>query len=361
MTDAPFELLNFPPSPLLFVCDHAANALPRAYDRLGLEAKALETHIAYDIGAADVARTLAEAYRAPAVLARWSRLLIDLNRGADDPTLIVKLSDGRIVPGNRDADSSETTLRLAQFHLPYHAAIEGEIARARAAGIVPAIVSIHSFTPVWKGAKRPWDVGILWDKDDRLARPLIAALTGAGFAVGDNEPYSGELENDCMFVHGTMNGLPHALIEIRQDLIGTEKDARAFAERLRPALGRAVIEMGKPELRFTRPLAVKIGEAIVDEKTRTELEAAVFRKLVAHLRARTDVQNIDLMVAAGFCRNCLGDWYREAAAGKGIELEKDAAREIVYGMKPAEWKRRYQKETTPEQLAAFEKSQKIRG
>lgn len=257
MTDASFELLNYPPGPLLFVCDHAANALPHAYDRLGLEAAALDTHIAYDIGAAEVARALAEACRAPAVLARWSRLLIDLNRGADDPTLIAKLSDGRIVPGNRNVDSGETARRLREFHLPYHAAIEGEIAHARAAGIVPVIASIHSFTPVWKGVKRPWDVGILWDRDDRLARPLIAALMCAGFRVGDNEPYSGELENDCMFVHGTTNGLPHALIEIRQDLIGTEKDARAFAGRLRPVLSKAIAEMGKPELRFTRPLAVK--------------------------------------------------------------------------------------------------------
>ena len=94
----------------------------------------------------------------------------------------------------------------------------------------------------------------------------------------------------------------------------------------------------------------------MDERTRTELEAAVFRRLVAHLRARTDVQNIDLMIVVGFCRNCLGDWYREAAAEKGIALDKDAAREIVYGMPPSEWKKRYQKEASPEQQAAFAKA-----
>ena len=96
----------------------------------------------------------------------------------------------------------------------------------------------------------------------------------------------------------------------------------------------------------------------MDEKTRTELEAAAFRRLVAHLRERSDVQNIDLMNLAGFCRNCLGDWYREAAAEKGIALEKDQAREIVYGMAPAEWKKRYQKEASAEQKAAFEKASK---
>jgi len=95
------------------------------------------------------------------------------------------------------------------------------------------------------------------------------------------------------------------------------------------------------------------GKCHMDEKLRTELQAAVFRRLVAHLSARTDVQNIDLMILAGFCRNCLGDWYREAAAERGIALETDEARALVYGMAPAEWKARYQKEATAEQLAAF--------
>ena len=360
MNDQPFELLRFAPQPsaLVFVCDHAANAVPHAYGTLGLTQAAFETHIACDIGAATVTRALAEAFGAPAILSRWSRLLIDLNRGVDDPTLIMKLSDGRIVPGNRGIDAAETARRLAQFHAPYHAAIAHEIAAARAAGIVPLLVSIHSFTPVWKGAKRPWEIGVLWDKDDRFARPLLAGLARAGFVVGDNEPYNGELENDCMYVHGTMNGLPHVLIEIRQDLVANEAEARAVAARLKPILDEAMAAMGPPAIRFTRPLMAKTGESIMDEKTRTETEAAVFRRLVAHLRERTDVQNIELMTMAGFCRNCLGDWYREAAAEKGIAFEKDEARALVYGMAPAEWKKRYQKEATPAQQAAFERAQK---
>ncbi len=351
--NAPFE--RFSPGPaqgrLLFVCDHASNALPQAYGTLGLDAGAYATHIAYDIGAAEVTRALAAAYGAPAILARWSRLLIDLNRGADDPTLVMKLSDGNIIPGNRHADAREVAKRLAQFHAPYHAAIEAEIA---AMGGVPVLISMHSFTPVWKDFKRPWEVGVLWDRDGRLALPLLDAFRRAGFAVGDNEPYSGELENDCLYAHGTMNGLPHVLIEMRQDLIATPDAARSFAMRLKPVLDEALAKMGKPDLKFTRPLK---GNAM-DEKTRTELEASVFRRLVAHLRKRSDVQNIDMMILAGFCRNCLGDWYREAAAEKGIALEKDAAREIVYGMAPSEWKKRYQSETTPEQQAAFERAQK---
>jgi predicted N-formylglutamate amidohydrolase len=360
MTDMPFERLEFSAEPqaLLFVCDHASNALPEAYGTLGLSPEAFGTHIASDIGAAHVTRVLARTFGVPAILARWSRLLIDLNRGADDPTLVMKLSDGRIIPGNRDADAAEVTRRLEQFHAPYHAAIAGEIVRARDAGRVPVLISMHSFTPAWKGVKRPWDVGVLWDKDARLARPLMQALARAGFTVGDNEPYSGELENDCLYVHGTMNGLPHVLIEIRQDLIATREQAEGFAERLVPILDEALAAMGAPEIRFTRALPIKTGDTQMDERTRTELEAAVFRRLVAHLRERTDVQNIDLMIVADFCRNCLGDWYREAASEKGLSLGKDDAREIVYGMPPAEWKKRYQKEATPEQLLAFEKAQK---
>ena len=361
MTAAPFE--RFPPASgarpgLIFLCDHASNALPEAYGTLGLEAEAFARHIAYDIGAAEATRTLAAAYGAPAILARYSRLLIDLNRGADDPTLVMKLSDGRIVPGNREVNAAETARRLSAYHAPYHDAVEAEIAAMRAAGIVPVLISMHSFTPAWKNRARVWDVGVLWDRDARLARPLIAALEKAGFTVGDNEPYSGELENDCMYRHGTMNGLPHVLIEMRQDHVATPEAARAFARRLKPAIDAALKAMGRAEIRFTRPLAPAKGVSAMDDVTRTELEAAVFRRLVAHLRERTDVQNIDLMITGGFCRNCLGDWYREAAAEKGIALEKDEARGLVYGMAPGEWKKRYQSEATPEQKAAFEASRK---
>ena len=360
MNEPGFEAIAARPggAPILFVCDHASNAVPQAYGTLGLEEGAFAAHIASDIGAATVTRALAETYGAGAVLARWSRLVIDLNRGADDPTLVMKLSDGRIVPGNRDADDAEIARRIEKFFRPYHDAIEERIAAMRGANVVPSIISMHSFTPVWKGFRRPWEVGVLWDRDGRLAHPLMAALARAGFTVGDNEPYKGELEGDCMWVHGTGNGLPHVLIEIRQDLIATPDDARAFAGRLKPVIDEAMRNMGAADVKYTRALPSPKGGPNMDEKTRTELEAAAFRRLVAHLRERTDVQNIDLMNLAGFCRNCLGDWYREAAAEHGIALEKDQAREIVYGMAPAEWKKRYQKEASAEQKAAFDKSQK---
>ncbi len=343
--------------PVLFVCDHASNRLPESYGTLALTPELLATHIAYDIGAGTVTRTLAEEFGAPAILARWSRLLIDLNRGADDPTLVMKLSDGALIAGNARAGASEITRRTAAYHEPYHAAIAEEINAFGARGLVPSVISIHSFTPAWKGRRRPWEVGVLWDRDPRLAQPLLDALRAAGLVVGDNEPYSGELENDCLYRHGTMNGLPHVLIEIRQDLIATEAEARAFARRLKPILEAALETVSTPRIYFTRPLTMKGHN--MDQTTRTELEAAVFRRLVAHLRERTDVQNIDLMITGGFCRNCLGDWYRDAAAEKGISLDKDEARGLIYGMTPAEWKTRYQKEATKEQQAAFEASQKI--
>ena len=343
------------PARLLFFCDHASNRVPQGLGTLGLSRDELSRHIAYDIGAAALTCELAHRFNAPAILARWSRLVVDLNRGADDPTVVMKLSDGQIISGNRDLDADGIAERIRLYHTPYHAALSERVARERGQGRVPVLVSIHSFTPVWRGSARPWQVGVLWDRDGRLAKPLMAALAADGIATGDNEPYSGALENDSLYRHGSMNGLPHVLIEVRQDLIADASGIVSWAERLERALRLALERMGPPAILFTRPLPFPGGPAM-DEKTRTELEAAAFRHLVAHLRNRTDVQNIDLMNLAGFCRNCLGDWYREAASERGIALEKDQAREIVYGMPPAEWKRRYQKESTPEQQAAFQKA-----
>ena len=239
-----YEVIKAAPSGLIFLCDHAANALPEAYGSLGLDPALLDTHIAYDIGAAEVTRALAGRFAAPAVLARWSRLLIDLNRGEDDPTLVMKLSDGSVIPGNREAGAEEIARRIASWHAPYHDAIDTEIERARGAGHLPVLVSVHSFTPVWKGVPRPWELGVLWDRDGRLAQPLLRELRAAGFVAGDNEPYSGELENDCLNRHGTSKGLPHVLIEIRQDLVADDIAARAFAVRLEPMLRRALAAMG---------------------------------------------------------------------------------------------------------------------
>ena len=225
---------------LLFLCDHAANALPQGYGTLGLDPALFQTHIAWDIGAAAITRALAVAYGAPAVLGRWSRLLIDLNRGADDPTIVMKLSDGSIIPGNRDAGPDEVARRIAAYHAPYHAAITAELDRM---GPQAVLVSMHSFTPAWKGVPRRWEYGVLYDRDTRLAAPLMRRLEAAGFVVGDNEPYHGALEGDTLNVHGTRRGLPHVLIEMRQDLIADDAAAQDFAARLKPILDMALFDM----------------------------------------------------------------------------------------------------------------------
>jgi len=243
MTENAFEAITGrDDSRLLLLCDHASNALPEG--GLGLDPALLSTHIAYDIGAAAVTRALARAYGGPAMLGGWSRLLIDLNRGADDPTIVMKLSDGSIIPGNvlRDAraDAAEVARRIKTFHAPYHAAIDAVLDRM---GPDATVISMHSFTPAWKGRARVWEVGVLYDRDTRLSAPLMARLREAGFTVGDNEPYTGALEGDTLYQHGTLRGLPHVLIEIRQDLIASEDAAQDFALRLKPILDLALGDM----------------------------------------------------------------------------------------------------------------------
>lgn len=230
---------------LVIVCDHAGNAFPSEYGTLGLPTEQLARHIAYDIGAAAVTTALARALGVPAVLSHYSRLLIDLNRGIDDPTLIMRLSDGAVIPGNRHLSAEERENRITRFWRPYHAAIDSTLDGCLAAGVVPAIVSVHSFTDVWKSMSRPWHAGVLWDKDQRLVDPLLAALrTEPDLVVGNNEPYTGRLLGDCMWQHGTQRGLAHAIIEIRQDLIRAPGGQVAWADRLHRLLRGVLADPG---------------------------------------------------------------------------------------------------------------------
>ena len=231
---AAFELLGGDAAKgCVLVCDHASNWMPPSYNALGLEAAELERHIAYDIGVGGVTRELNRLMGVPAVLARFSRLLIDPNRGYDDPTLVMQISDGSVVPGNAAIEPAEIERRKALYYRPYHAAIDAAIDQAIATGRPPVIVSIHSFTDNWRGRHRPWHVGILWDRDPRLPVPLLELLRQEGeLVVGDNAPYSGELKGDCLYQHGTQRGLAHALIELRQDLIRDASGQREWAERL---------------------------------------------------------------------------------------------------------------------------------
>jgi len=217
---------------VLVICDHAANDMPAHYGNLGLSRADLARHIAWDIGAAQVTRELAAKLGAPAVLTRFSRLLIDANRGADDPTLVMRLSDGRVIPGNAHIDAEEIERRRRLYWQLYRRAIGAEIETMMKRGEIPAVVSIHSFTPVFKGTTRPWQVSVLWDSDARLAAPLIAALRAEGLDVGDNEPYDGALKGDTLDDEVTSRGLAGCLIELRQDLIAEPQRAAAWADRL---------------------------------------------------------------------------------------------------------------------------------
>ena len=361
---------------LLLLCDHAGNAFPPEYGTLGLPASQLGRHIAYDIGAAEITRQLSVALGAPAVMTRYSRLLIDPNRGEDDPTLIMRLSDGAIVPGNRLLTPAEREKRLRLYYRPYHEAISRVLDCCVETGVTPAILAVHSFTESWKGVSRPWHAGILWGRDPRLAVPLFEALCAESeMIIGANEPYVGQYEGDTLWQHGTKRGLAHAIVEVRQDLIRDAKGQTAWAERLarimRGLLTKADLQLnidpaGAPEAAGSSGTSAYVNDnqrsasetemTHIDDKTRTELEAAAFRRLVAHLRQRTDVQNIEMMNLAGFCRNCLANWYQEAANAAGHDLTKDEARETIYGIPYKEWQAKYQKEATPEQQAAFEKA-----
>ena len=229
---------------LVLICDHASNHVPDDLHRLGLPDAEYARHIAYDIGAAGVTRLLAAELGAPAVLTRFSRLIIDPNRGRDDPTLVMRLSDGAVVPGNARIDAAGVVERIRRFYEPFDRAIDGTVAAGQAAGFAPAILTMHSFTPCWRGYARPWHVGILYDDDDRLSVPIIAGLQAdpARLTVGDNEPYGGGLPGDTIDRHATARGLPNALVEIRQDLIAAEAGqaewASRFARILRPLMRR---------------------------------------------------------------------------------------------------------------------------
>lgn len=217
---------------LLVIADHASNRVPPPYGDLGLPAAEFQRHIAYDIGTEWLVHRLAALTGAPALLTCFSRLLIDANRGEDDPTLVMRLSDGAIVPGNARVDAAERQQRIERFHRPYHRAITAQIDGMSATGVQPVILSIHSFTPAWKGVARPWDMAILWDRDDRMVAPSLAAFRARGLEVGDNQPYDGALKNDTLYHHGTARGLAHLLIEVRQDHIADETGASHWAQTI---------------------------------------------------------------------------------------------------------------------------------
>lgn len=224
---------------VLLTGDHVSNIMPKALNNLGLDESALQQHIAYDIGTRKLIHHLSEHLDATAVLAGYSRLVVDLNRSLEDSSVMPENSDDQSIPGNQNMSQAHRNERIHCFYTPYRKAIDSKLRRFREQGIVPAFISIHSFTPQMAGFSRPWHAGILWDKDPRIPLPLMANLRAHpdGFNIGDNEPYSGKHPADYTIDHhAEASGIPHVSIEIRQDLVNSEAGAERWASILDDAL-----------------------------------------------------------------------------------------------------------------------------
>ena len=240
-SDEEFLALHEPPpctvlncdaqTPVLLVCDHASCRLPASLGDMGLDPPARRCHLAVDIGAGTLTRQLSADLSVTAVLCEYSRLVVDCNRQLLDPGAFLEYGDGVVIPGNRNLRPEQKRVRAESVYWPYHNAIGEEIKRLESHGPPPALLSIHSFTPVLNGVSRPWHMGLLWDTDKRLSDVFLKELSEAGFLVGDNEPYSGKAPQDFTIdYHAEANGLPHVGIEIRQDLIDEEAGVAEIAE-----------------------------------------------------------------------------------------------------------------------------------
>ena len=230
------------PAQMLVLCDHASNAVPASYDNLGLTEEQLGRHVAWDIGAATVAQHLADRFDAPAILAGYSRLVIDCNRHPDDPASIATVSDGVSIAGNQGLNPGEVSLRRERFFQPYHDEIRAILDDFVAAARPPVLLSVHSFTPIFDGARRPWHIGICWLADDRMAPSVMTHLRADGsIEVGDNQPYALDPAEDYTLIeHGLRRGLAHLLVEFSQELVADAAGARHWADLLARAVEGAL-------------------------------------------------------------------------------------------------------------------------
>lgn len=233
-------------SPLILLCDHASNRVPVALKQLGLGDLALEQHIAYDIGCAPLSHRLSTLFDATALLAGYSRLVIDLNRHPGDAASIPVVSDNIEIPGNRNLSPRQIILREGAIFWAYHNQIGRILERQQALGRDPVLCSIHSFTPVFRGFKRPWHIGVLWDRDQRLARSLLDRLSKIPeICSGDNEPYHAKKPvGYTMDIHGERRGFAHVLLEIRQDLIDSPAGVEQWASLIHKHLAQALSDSG---------------------------------------------------------------------------------------------------------------------
>ena len=234
----PFTILNpLGRAKVLLICDHASLAVPKALAGLGLAEADLAKHVGWDIGAAALTHELSRRWDAPAVLSGYSRLVVDCNRTLGDASSMPEVSDGIAVPANQGLPAEQAAARATECYWPYHGAVAAALDRFAAAGVAPAVISMHSFTPRMNGVERPWHVGVLWDRDPRLPVPLIANLARLhGLTVGDNEPYSARDPHGFTLRHHVIpRGLPNVLLEMRQDEVGDEAGVLRYADFLETA------------------------------------------------------------------------------------------------------------------------------
>lgn len=231
----PFRVLSpLSDAPIMLVCDHASCRFPELLGDMGLDPFARRCHLAIDIGAGPLTERLSDSLGVTAVVQNYSRLIVDCNRQLMDPSAFLEYGDGILVPGNRNLHQADKDLRASALYWPYHCAIDEQIERLRKGGSPPAFISIHSFTPVLNGESRAWQIGVLWDKDERLREIFLEGFREAGYYVGDNEPYSGKAPQDFTIDHHAEEiGLPHIGIEIRQDLVDDEAGVAEVAEVMR--------------------------------------------------------------------------------------------------------------------------------
>jgi len=234
-------------SAFVLACDHASRRIPRALGDLGLSTADLAAHIAWDIGAAAVARRLSAALDATLLLQNYSRLVIDCNRPPTAPDSIPRLTGGIAIPGNAAVDDAGALARRTAFFDPYHAALRQILDQREAAGTASILIAVHSFTPVYAGQQRPWHTGLMYHRDARFAVQLLPLLRAdAALIVGDNEPYTmGDLTDYTLPLHGEMRGILHVGIEIRQDLIENPAGQAAWADRLAAVLRAALEPLAK--------------------------------------------------------------------------------------------------------------------
>ena len=243
---AAFEVENAEArSSLLLVGDHAGARVPRRLAQLGVAPEIFDLHVAVDLGVAALVRALSHRFNATAVQANYSRLVIDANRQPGSPASIVPVSDGYSIVGNKRIDSAARRQRENELFWPYHREIESRLAIIRENGYVPVVFAVHSFTPQMDGQGRPWQAGVLWKHDARVATPLIAALRARGLTVGDNEPYSGHHPDGFTIEHhAEPHGLVHALVEVRQDQLADNAGVQRWCERLYGALAPILATVG---------------------------------------------------------------------------------------------------------------------